>query len=186
MAIVPPMSNPAETDRRLGDLLRYGVVCEVAGPRCRVRIGDGIETFETDWLDMPMARAGAVRIWAPYTVGEQVCLACPDGDIAAATILSSHSSNAFAPPADPAQTRIEWADGSWIGFDPGSGDMTAFVIGKFTVTGGLIMLDGDVQITGKLDVDGEISSDQDVKAASVSLKNHDHEETGALTKKPRQ
>lgn len=188
MAIVPPMTNPAETDRRLGDLLRYGEVCEVSGARCRVRIGDGLETYETHWLDMPMARAGAVRIWAPYTVGELVTLACPDGDIEAATILASHSTDTFAPPADPAQTRIEWADGSWIGFDPAGPQLTFLIAnGKVAVIApDGIDFDGDVSIRGAVRALGEIISDQDVKAGSVSLKNHDHEVTGALTKKPRQ
>jgi len=176
------MTTPAETDRRLGDLLRYGTVCEVSGTYCRVRIDDG---FETDWLKMPPARAGKVRIWAPYSEGEEVSLACPDGDIAAATIHASHSTDEFAPPEDPTHTRIDWADGSWIGYDPGAGDMTAVVIGKFTLSAGLVILDSEVQVSGKVTATGEISSDQDVKAKSVSLLEHDHQETGAITKKPR-
>lgn len=185
MAIVPAMTSPAETDRRLGDLLRYGTVCEVDGARCRVQLDDG---FETDWLKMPPLRAGKVRIWAPYSEGEEVSLACPDGDIAAATIHASHSSDDYAPPDDPTHTRIDWADGSWLGYDPGAGDFTVQVVNgrvRLVAPGGL-KFEGDVEIDGKLRATGEISSDEDVKAASVSVKNHDHEETGALTKKPRQ
>lgn len=179
------MTTPAETDRRLGDLLRYGAVCEVDGARCRVRLDEG---FETDWIDMPPVRAGAVRIWAPFTEGERVSLACPDGDFAAATIHASHSGDDFGPPADPTHTRIDWADGSWIGYDPGAGDFTVLVVDgqvRLVAPGG-IRFEGDVDVAGKLKATGEISSDQDVKAKSVSLLEHDHVETGALTKKPRQ
>lgn len=186
MAIVPPMSNPAETDRRLGDMLRYGVVCEVTDWHCRVKIDEG---FETDWIAMPMIRCGAVRIWAPFTVGEEVSLVCPDGDIAAATIHASHAGATY--PAwshHPGCTSIDWADGSRVVLDPQAREMIVYVAdGKVRLLAPAgVEITGDVSIDGKLKATGEISSDQDVKAASVSLKNHDHEVTVALTKKPRQ
>lgn len=186
MAIVPAMTTPAETDRRLGDLLRYGTVCEVNDWRCRVRLDEG---FETDWIDMPLLRCGNVRIWAPYSVDEQVSLVCPDGDIAAATIHASHASREF--PAwshSPKCTSIDWADGSRIVYDPDQKWILVHAADgmiRLSAPKGLEIL-GDVEIDGKLKATGEISSDDDVKADSVSLKNHDHEETGALTKKPRQ
>lgn len=38
-----------------------------------------------------------------------------------------------------------------------------------------IKIDGDVEITGKLTVSDDIESDGDVKAGSISLKNHTHQ-----------
>ncbi|PZR37183.1 phage baseplate assembly protein V [Caulobacter segnis] len=184
LAIVPAMTSPAETDRRLGDLLRYGTVCEVAGAHCRVKLDEG---FETDWIKMPMIRAGSIRIWAPFANGEEVSLVCPDGDIAAATIHASHASDDYPAPLDPAQTRIDWADGSWIGYDPGAGDFTVQLVAgavRLVAPGGLA-IDADVEVRGKLHATAEISSDIDLTASGVSLVDHDHVETGALTKKPR-
>lgn len=180
------MDHPAETDRRLGDLLRYGAVCEVAGARCRVSLGEG---FETDWIDIPMTRAGALRAWSQYSMGEQVCLACPDGDIVAATILCSRPSTAFPAPADPEVAQLLFDDGCRLAYDHRSHGLEAGLPagGRVTITASAgIKLIGDVDIEGALKATGEISSDTDVKVATVSLKNHDHVETGALTKKPRQ
>lgn len=180
------MDHPAETDRRLGDLLRYGVVCEVVGERCRVQIEEG---FETDWIKMPMSRAGALRVWSQLSEGEQVCLACPEGDVAGATILCSKPSDDFPAPSDPEVAQLLFDDGCRIAYDhrshvlemalPGGGQ------GVITASAGLLFV-GDVEIQGKLSASGNIASTSgDVLAGSISLKNHVHPETGALTQKPR-
>ena len=109
------MFDPPETDRRLGDINRKGSVCEVDGKRCRVRFAPGLET---DWLIMPMARAGAVRIWSQYTEGERVLVSCPDGDHQAAEIICSLASDQFDVPDDPTKIQILVDDGASVVYDP--------------------------------------------------------------------
>ena len=70
------------------------------------------------------------------------------------------------------------------------GDKIACV-GACVDSGDSLDLSGYTIIPGLIDMHihgcaGEDTSDTDVKVATVSLKDHDHIETGALTKKPRQ
>lgn len=90
----------AEADRRIGALLNVGTVVSIntATGRARVRLGD-LETADIPVMQM---RSGAVRMtWMP-SVGEQVTVAAPSGDLARGFVLGSLpiDGNAVAPSAD--------------------------------------------------------------------------------------
>lgn len=129
------MFEAPETDRRAGDIVRQGVVCEISGARCRVRFSEG---FETDWIAMPMARAGRLRIWSQFTAGERVMVSCPDGDHEAAAIVTALPSSAFPAPADPHIVQILVDDGSRLTYDPTDRTWTldATDTGKILLRGG--------------------------------------------------
>lgn len=57
-------------------------------------------------------------------------------------------------------------------------DMTINVSGNVNLTATTTTITGDVKIDGKLDVTGIVKSDEDVKATSISLKDHTHNVPG--------
>jgi phage baseplate assembly protein V len=168
------MHDLAEPSRLLGDLIRFGVVAEVAGARCRVQID---ENLQTDWINMPVWRAGEVRVWSPLSPGEQVILACPEGEIAGAAVIASLSCDAFPPPATDDRTLILFSDGCEISYDAAghrlAGILPAGGVVDLVAPGGL-NITGPVKIAGNLTIDGDAAATGDVKAAGISLKSHKH------------
>jgi phage baseplate assembly protein gpV len=123
----------AEADRRIGAIANVGTVVaiDVGTGRARVRLGD----LETASIPVMQMRSGAVRMtWMP-SVGEQVTVLAPSGDLARAFVLGSLpiDGNAVAPSAgEPTM-------------DLGGG--TLRVIGNLYV-------DGDVVVTGDVTASG--------------------------------
>lgn len=97
----------SDTDRRVAAMIRFGTVTAVdaAAARCKVTLGG--ET-ESAWLPFPSPRAGAIQVWAPPSVGEQVVVASPGGDTAQALVIASLASGGSpAPSSDGAAFVIE-------------------------------------------------------------------------------
>ena len=163
--MVAGVAEPVDTPRLIGDLLREGVVIERIGATCRVAIGD-LESGPIPWL---AGRAGDAAIWSPPSVGEQVIVLSPEGDIERAIVLPGIFSDAHPAPGDDT-THIAFADGTWIGYDPGAGEaMVALGDGTgLTIAPGKIRINGDVEIAGKL------TATDDVVGAGKSLKDHLH------------
>ena len=106
-----PASSSAELYRLLCNLLRVGTVQLVdhANAKIRVQTG-GLTTHWVRWLEH---RAGHTVTWSPPTVGEQVLLLSPGGDLSAAIALRGlYSDAAPAPTAAPAKTMCAFPDGA--------------------------------------------------------------------------
>ena len=73
----------AENNRRIENLIRYGVIAEVDCAKRRARAKSG--NILTDWLPFLTFRAGTTRSWSPVTVGEQ-CLILAEGEIGRAHV----------------------------------------------------------------------------------------------------
>ena len=137
----------------IANICQVGIVTAVdnATSRVRVRIGD----LDTALIPVMQIRSGTIKLhWMP-SVGEQVTVNAPGGDMARAFVSGSIAidGNAVAPnAASPTM-------------DLGGG--TLRVIGKLYVQ-------GDVEITGKIDVAGNVTSAADVVAAGKSLVSHVH------------
>lgn len=98
----------AEADRRIGAMLGMGRIVEIdpGTATARVQIGD----LRTPLIPVNALRAGGFQIWWMPTVGEQVMVAAPSGDMAQAAIIASYyASN--APSSDPAHPVINLAGG---------------------------------------------------------------------------
>jgi phage baseplate assembly protein V len=174
----------------LANLFRYGTVqaVDVDSKRVTVKVG-GVNTKPLPWVTW---RAGRVRTWSPPSVGEQVMVLSPNGDLAAGVALPSLFSNANDKP-DGAT-----ADNVIVGFGDGAVllyDMASHLLRVTLPAGGRIeasapdgfKLTGDVDIAGKLHVSDavtvdstlhaskDVSSDADVKAGNISLTNHPHD-----------
>jgi phage baseplate assembly protein V len=179
--------QPENFEGDMGDVAGYGTILEVGltGERrgfVRVAAGD----VETDWIRWSSGRAGATRIWSPPSVGEQVALIQPSGDIAGAFAIGGFHSDDHPPAGDSTRELIRFADGAEIAYDPEGHALEAHLPDGATVSiiaaggvtidtgdGGLSII-GDVTIEGELHATGDIGSDGDVAAGTVSLKEHRH------------
>ncbi|MCA3457328.1 MAG: phage baseplate assembly protein V [Rhodobacter sp.] len=154
----------AEADRMIANICQVGYVTAVdnATSRVRVRIGD----LDTAWVPVLQIRSGAIRLHVMPSIGEQVEVTAPGGDMARAYVGGSIAidGNAVAPNA--ASPTIDLGGG------------TLRVIGKLYV-------EGDVEVTGKIDVTGPVTCDADVVASGKSLVGHIHPESiGTFTGGP--
>ncbi|TMJ19017.1 MAG: phage baseplate assembly protein V [Alphaproteobacteria bacterium] len=168
----------------MGDLVNFGTIAEVDLARGMVRVDTG--DVQSDWVRFSTGRAGATRIWSPPTVGEQVALHAPSGDLAGAYAIGGFHSDDFPPAGDSLRELIQFGDGALIAYDPEAHALEAHLPDGATVSiiaaggvtidasdGGLSIV-GDVTIEGELHVTGDIGSDADVLADTVSLKDHKH------------
>lgn len=168
-----------DTPRELQATMLYGRIHSVQGSKCRVASG-GIVTGDLPWFAW---RAGNVRRWSPPSVGEQVLLLCPGGDTLGAVALLGVYSDAYpAPSQDHDEEVTLYPDGAEIRYHHGTHTLTATLPDGSTidVTATTINIAANVNITGKLVVDGDtdctgtIAADVDVTADGVSLKSHRH------------
>lgn len=135
----------AEVDRRVANLLQIGVVTSVSSSgRVRVQIGD----LESPEIPVAVQRAGAIRFWAMPSVGEQVVVAAPSGDVARAVVLASlPASN--EPSEDVAVPMIH-------------------------LGGGELVIVGTLRVVGNIAVEGPIQATGDIVAQEISLLAHVH------------
>ena len=178
------------------EMVRYGTVTSIdhAQGRVVVKVGD-VETDQIRWLER---RAGETRTWSPPSVGEQMLLLCPSGEIAGAIALGGVSASAFPFPGNSKRELVEFTDGAVLAYDPEAHkldvtlpDGATIVVsstggvtidcsdGGMTITapsGGVTIdaSDGGVSITGDVDVQGKVTASDDVLAGAISLKSHTH------------
>ena len=115
----------ADLARRLENLIRIVTIAHVdvadaAAPRVRVQDGDLL----TGWLPFGALRAGTARVWSAPTVGEQVLLLSPSGELASAVVFGSLFCSATpAPSTNPHDHIIDFADGTRISHNDATGAM---------------------------------------------------------------
>lgn len=169
--MVSGVAEPVDTPRLIGDLLREGVVIERAGATCRVAIGD-LESGPLPWL---AGRAGDATIWSPPSIGEQVLVLSPEGDLARGIVLPGLYSDAHAAPAEDGSTMLRFGDGTVIQYDPAARHLNATVPGgSATIEAQDIVLLGSVTIMGDVEVGGTLTASGDVVGSGKSLKDHVH------------
>nr|WP_286946257.1 phage baseplate assembly protein V [Pseudomonas sp. UBA6718] len=150
--------NIADLARLLENIVRFGTVeaVQMQPPRVQVKSGN-ITTAWRPWLNL---RAGADREWDPPTIGEQVVLLSPSGNLAQGVVLTGLFSDLI--PANGERDglhRRTYRDGAVIEYDsiakhlratlPGTAEVTA--VGDISITSGgkiQIAATGDVVITG--------------------------------------
>ncbi|SHF00391.1 phage baseplate assembly protein V [Modicisalibacter ilicicola DSM 19980] len=124
-----PSHSAAELLRLIHNLIRLGTVAQVDHAAVRVRVAIG--ELLTDWLPWVEQRAGTTLDWDPPTVGEQVIVFSPGGDIAAAVALSGISSAAHpAPSNSPDKWQRAFPDGAVIEYDHAASHLQATLPGS--------------------------------------------------------
>lgn len=101
----------AEADRRVANLIQIGKVTAVnAGAvKARVKLGD----IDSPELPVGQLRAGALSFWWMPSVGEQVVVAAPSGDIARGIIICAIFAG-NAPSSDGGVPMVDLAGGKII------------------------------------------------------------------------
>lgn len=161
-----------EIHRRILNLVRKGVVTDVAHdnspPTCRVSSGG----LRTSWLPWIALAAGEIVEWNPPSVGEQVLVLSPSGDPAQGVVLRGlYSDNAPAPMNSSEKHVRVYPDGAVIEYDhalhslkadlPAGATILVVAPGKITVRtqdatvqAAAIQLDGEVVVTKSMTVKG--------------------------------
>ncbi|MGE5563129.1 MAG: phage baseplate assembly protein V [Bacillota bacterium] len=161
-------------DSGLDEMVRFGTIADVdlSTGHCTVDTGD-VQTQAIRWQEV---RAGDTRTWSPPTVGEQVILLCPGGQIEGAIALRGVHQDKYPPAGSSLRELITFKDGAEIAYDPEAHVLDAKLPGGGTVnivsTGGVTIdaSDGGVHIKGDVTVEGDVTAD------GVSLKQHTHEQ----------
>ncbi|PHV25245.1 oxidoreductase [Janthinobacterium sp. BJB426] len=113
--------------RLLQNLIRLGTIAEIKGAKARVRLGP---TLTTEWLKWATRRAGSTRTWSAPTVGEQVIVLSPGGDLTHGIILPALYSQEFDAPntSDSIHTK-HYPDGAVVQYDHAAHALTATLPG---------------------------------------------------------
>lgn len=117
----------AEADRRIANVIQLGTITSIdnATATARVRIGD----LDSPPIPVMQLRSGAIKMhWMP-SVGEQVTVLAPSGDMARAFVTGSLPINGNAVAPDAGSPTMDLGGGTlrFIG--------NLFVDGNVTVTG---------------------------------------------------
>ena len=149
-----------EALRRLANVIRPGIVAAVDLPNARARVQyaaspDGSEAVLTGWLPWIAGAAGEDRDWRPPSVGEQVLLLSPFGELSAGWILPGAYRDMFAAPASSGGLRsVLYRDGAVVSYDAETHELSAVLpaggTALLTARDG-ITINGDVTIDGDLD-----------------------------------
>ena len=184
------MSDPADTQRLVGDMIRIGVIASVdfsnpADPLVTVTIGD----LTTSPLPIIMHRAGRVVVWSPPSVGEQCVVLSPEGDTEAGLVLLGLFSKANpAPSTSPDLVMIQFEDGAQLAYDMAAHALTVTLPDGGTAVidapGGMpinadLTVKGKMTLQGDLDHDGEITTKDVTAQGGIKLTAHGHGEVSA-------
>lgn len=121
-----------DIQRLVRNLIRIGTVSEVDLDRglCRIATGGNL----TDWLNWLSGRAGGARTWWAPSVGEQVLVLSPGGELDTAFVLPGIFSDAHPAPSVSAQAaHITFPDGAVIEYEPAEGALKAVGIKSATI-----------------------------------------------------
>lgn len=170
-----PRMSPIELLRLINELIRVGTVTAVKSGYCRVKTGDN----ETNWRPYFAQSAGKIRTRRRLTVGEEVMLFSPGGDIGNAFVLGGINQNDYPEPAadddNPDLHRIEYPDGAVIEYNPKTSALSASGIKTHTVSASVsIKLDTPlVECTKNLSVAGRITGET-ANIGGVEVTTHGH------------
>lgn len=140
--------DTADLTRRLANMLQLTTITRLdhANQRVRVKLGE----YESAELPWPADIGRNWVRWKPLREGQQVLIACPNGDPAQAVIIGDLYSNAIDSPETAENLDvIEFTNGNRIEHNIETGQITVIASGNVIVNG-------------------------DVIADGISLKNHTH------------
>lgn len=126
-----------------------------------------VKTRSIAWGGM---RAGATSVWSPPTIGEQVLLIAPEGDIAQAIAMPGLFSGQFPAPGNGIREFVRFGDTAEIGYDPEGHHFDIRLPEGATA---------EIRATGGVTIFGDITVHGDVVADGVSLKDHLHDKVNA-------
>lgn len=155
------MSDPADIQRMIGDLIRIGVVdsVDLATGTCRLVVGELI----TGAVPIAVGRAGGTSFWSPPTVGEQRLIFCPEADLTAAVLGPALYSDTNPAPADRAGLDLlRFGDGGTVSYDANTNLLSLTLAAHARVfirapAGVAIEAEGGFRFTGSARFSGNLS-----------------------------
>lgn len=165
----------ADINRRLENLIRIGRIKTItpAKPFTTVTVNLGeIMTAELRYLNL---RAGTDQTWDPPSIGEEVLVLSPSGELALGVAIAGLNNEFFPTPSDELNKKLRlYEDGCFICYDVKTHVLEALLPegGKAVLTAsGGITLNGDTTINGNVNILGtthaskKISTDDNIDAA---------------------
>ncbi|MDC5398502.1 phage baseplate assembly protein V [Acinetobacter baumannii] len=193
----------ADINRRLENLIRFGTIKTVNPSKPIPLVTVDLDDIVTPEIRFFNARSGDDSTWDPPSLDEEVMVISPCGEIGPTSVVFYGLYNNEHPaPSDDLNQKIRvFADGCVIAYDISAHQLSAILPsgGKAIVTAdGGITVNGDTTINGNLQINGStamtgnntvggsqlvqgsshstgaFSTEADVKAGSISLKEHKH------------
>lgn len=148
------MNNIAELLRLINNLIRIGTIAKISygdpavnppvPPLVRVQCGELL----TGWIRWIESRAGTTRTWCPPTLGEQVVIIAPGGDLNTAFVLTGLFSERHRAPSDHGEHfHAVMPDGATVDYNHVEKHLTFNTPGDITITA-----KGDIRITAQGDL----------------------------------
>lgn len=191
----------ADINRRLENLIRFGTIKTVNPSKPIPLVTVDLDDIVTPEIRFFNARSGDDSNWDPPSLDEEVMVISPCGEIGPTSVVFYGLYNNEHPaPSDDLNQKIRvFADGCVIAYDISAHQLSAILPsgGKAIVTAdGGITVNGDTTINGNLQINGStsmtgnntvggsqlvqgsshstgaFSTEADVKAGDISLKNH--------------
>lgn len=155
--------NIADLARLLENIVRFGTVeaVQMQPPRVQVKSGN-ITTAWRPWLNL---RAGADREWDPPTIGEQVVLLSPSGNLAQGVVLAGLFSDLI--PANGEREglhRRTYRDGAVIEYDSIAKHLRATLPGTAEINA-----TGDITLTSAANITITAAGNVAISGARVDL-----------------
>lgn len=190
----------AELHRRLENLIRFGTIKAIYPGQPFTTVTVTIGAITTAKLRFLTLRAGKTKTWDPPSVGEEVMVISPSGVLEMGVAIAGlNNQDNPSPSKDMNKTIRIFEDGCIFTYDVSNHELTAILPpgGKATLTAdGGVTVNGDTTINGNVQVNGSVamtgnntvggsqlvqgsshsaghfSTDDDVTAGNISLKNH--------------
>ena len=192
----------AEIHRRLENLIRLGRIKSVTPVKPFHTVTVDLGDIVTDELRLFNLRAGADLSHDLPSINEECIVFSPTGELALGIVLVGLNNESFPTPSLNPNIKLRvYEDGAMISYDTANHSLQAILpnggTAILTATGG-ITINGDTTINGNLQVNGStamtgnntvggsqlvqgsshstgnFSTEADVNAGSISLKNHKH------------
>ncbi|UTW43221.1 phage baseplate assembly protein V [bacterium SCSIO 12844] len=120
-----------ELERRLANLIRIGTVAQIDPIRARVKIQAG--AILTTWLKWMTQRSGDCLTWWSPSLGEQVVILSPSGELNNGVVLPSIYTN-NQPSADLKLDHKVYSDDTTISYSYADKKLTINCVGNIDVT----------------------------------------------------
>jgi phage baseplate assembly protein V len=176
----------ADLARRVANMIRVGRIAAVDHAAQRVRV-DCAE-IRTTWLPWQTQRAGATRTWDPPTVGEQVMILSPSGELAAGIVIPAlYCQDHPAPDASPTTHVVDYPDGARISYDHATGALAASGVTTAVVqaSGSITCDTPQTTFTGAVTVEGLLTYRSGLRGAggagASAIIDGDIQATGSIT-----
>jgi len=151
----------SELVRTIPNLIRTGKIAEINADKVRVRLSPSLLTTWLQWIAL---RAGDVIDWCPPSIGEQVIVFSPNGDLTQGKVLAGlFSAESPAPQTSLKIRSIHYPDGAVVLYDFGKHSLSAILpagssalvkADAVTADAPQTTCTGDVTIRGNLVVEG--------------------------------